>query len=295
MTIDSESTVEASTLTQSGVLYVVATPIGNLDDITHRAVEILKKVDWIAAEDTRHSAKLLSHLAISKPLRALHDHNEKSVAMNIAQQIASGEVVALISDAGTPLVSDPGYGLVAACIQRGVKVVPVPGPCAMIAALCAAGLPTDEFSFAGFLPPKSKARQEKFQRLMDQPVTHIVYESPHRILASLKDFGEVFGKDHSIVLARELTKTFETFLRGSVAEVLARVEADPNQQKGEMVLLFRGNEPVANDEGFNTEDFRLFTLLAAELPPKKAAALAADITGHNKKAIYQWVVEQKGG
>lgn len=293
MNFDSESSTGSVPATQTGVLYVVATPIGNLEDMTYRAITVLKSVDWIAAEDTRHSSKLLAHFAISKPLRALHDHNEKSVALNMAQQIAAGESVALISDAGTPLVSDPGYGLVSACIEQGVKVVPIPGACAMIAALSGAGLPTDEFAFEGFLPAKSKARVDKLQLLLNQPITHIVYESPHRITASLRDFEEVFGGNHPIVLARELTKTFETFLRGPVGEVLSQVESDPNQQKGEMVLLFRGNEPQQNDEGFDSDDHKLFALLAAELPPKKAAALASEYTRHNKKAIYQWMVEQK--
>ncbi|BFM10830.1 16S rRNA (cytidine(1402)-2'-O)-methyltransferase [Simiduia litorea] len=273
-------------------LYVVATPIGNLGDMVPRAVETLQTVQLIAAEDTRHSAKLLEHFHIKTPLLAYHDHSDSKRTQYLIDKLLAGESIALISDAGTPLVSDPGYQLVAAAQAAGVRVVPIPGACALIAALAASGLASDRFSFEGFLPAKQVARQKRLAELVSNTGTVIFYEAPHRILESLQDLVVVFGADRPVVVARELTKTFETFLTGSAADVLAKVTADSNQQRGEIVLLVQG-APKSEAASLDTESTRIMALLAAELPPKKASALAEEITGVKKKALYQWYVEQK--
>ena len=273
-------------------LYVVATPIGNLGDMVPRAVETLQTVQLIAAEDTRHSAKLLEHFHIKTPLVAYHDHSDSKRTQYLIDKLLAGESVALISDAGTPLVSDPGYQLVAAAQAAGVRVVPIPGACALIAALSASGLASDRFSFEGFLPAKQVARQKRLAELVGNTGTSIFYEAPHRILESLQDLVAVFGAQRPIVVARELTKTFETFLTGTAAEVLAIVTADSNQQRGEIVVLVHG-APKSEMVSIDAESTRIMSLLAAELPPKKASALAEDITGVKKKELYQWYVEQK--
>ena len=213
---------------QSVALYIVPTPIGNLGDMSSRAIEVLNQVSLIACEDTRHSGKLLSHFGITTKTTALHDHNERARAQWIVDQLAAGQSIALISDAGTPLISDPGYHLVSHVRQSGFNVIPLPGPCAAITALSASGLPSDRFTFEGFLPSKEKARADKLLALKEDPRTLIFYESPHRIEHSLTTMVEVLGADRHVVMAREVTKTFETFLSGPVSEVLAKVSTDPS-------------------------------------------------------------------
>ena len=266
-------------------LYVVATPIGNLGDISDRALETLKSVDLIAAEDTRHSGRLLKHFGIETPLRAYHDHNEKQQADWLLQQLKQGKKVALISDAGTPLISDPGYQLVRVVREQGIAVTPVPGPSALVAALCVSGLPADRFVFEGFLPAKSKGRRERLAQLARETRTLVFYESPHRILASLEDMLEEFGRDRSVVLARELTKAYETIHGDTLENLLNWVAADSHQQLGEMVIIVRGAD-LQEDEADNSESDRVLTLLLEELPLKQAAALAAKITGRHKNELY---------
>jgi len=275
------------------ILYVVSTPIGNLEDLTPRAVETLKKVDLIAAEDTRHSGRLMQHFAISTPMLAVHNHNERQRAQILVEKLSQGQSIALISDAGTPLISDPGYHLVSAVREAGYKVVPVVGACALIAALSVSGLATDRFSFYGFLPSKSSGRTQKLQQLAKVTHTQVFYESPHRIVAMVSDIVSVMGSHRQIVLARELTKTFETIYGGPAADVQAWLLADHNQQKGEFVVLIEGaEEEQLHDIG--PEEERMLTLLLAELPIKKAAAITASITGHKKKALYDRALELQG-
>jgi 16S rRNA (cytidine1402-2'-O)-methyltransferase len=276
---------------QSGTLYVVATPIGNLGDMVPRAVEILQTVKAIACEDTRHSKKLLDHFRIDTPLMAYHDHSDKKSSHKILTQLSAGNDIALISDAGTPLISDPGYRLVLAARQQGINVIPVPGACAAIAALSVAGLPTDRFRFVGFLPAKSTQRKKVLQELAAVPETMVFYEAPHRILDTLKDSVEVFGAEHSGFIARELSKTFETYLHGTLAELVRIVEADSNQQRGEIVLVLAGREETESTVTVDGE--RVLRLLLAELPTAKAAALTAKITGGDKKQFYQMALALK--
>ncbi|HLP31614.1 MAG TPA: 16S rRNA (cytidine(1402)-2'-O)-methyltransferase, partial [Geothrix sp.] len=225
---------------KSGRLYVVATPIGNLADWSPRAREVLESVDLIAAEDTRHSGVLLKHFGIDRPLLALHEHNERDVVPELVARMAAGARVAQISDAGTPLVSDPGFHLVRAAQEAGITVVPVPGPSAVLAALAAAGLPTDRFVFEGFLPPKEGARRQRLEAMKDEPRTQVYFEAPHRVEETLGDLVRVFGADREAVVARELTKTFETIRRGTLAELAAWVAEDANQRRGEIVLVVAG-------------------------------------------------------
>lgn len=274
---------------QSVALYIVPTPIGNLGDMSSRAIEVLNQVSLIACEDTRHSGKLLSHFGITTKTIALHDHNERARAQWIVDQLAAGQSIALISDAGTPLISDPGYHLVSHVRQSGFNVIPLPGPCAAITALSASGLPSDRFSFEGFLPSKEKARADKLLALKEDPRTLIFYESPHRIEHSLTTMVEVLGGERHVVMAREVTKTFETFLSGPVADVLARVSTDPNQQKGEIVLMVHGYH--IDDEAIPTVAINTLKLLCEELPLKKAAAIAAQIHGLKKNALYKYGLE----
>jgi 16S rRNA (cytidine1402-2'-O)-methyltransferase len=268
-----------------GRLWIVATPIGNLDDLSPRARDVLRSVDVIAAEDTRHSAPLLAQAGSRARMLALHEHNEREQAARIVDHLRAGENVALISDAGTPLVSDPGFRLVRAAREAGCEVSPVPGPCAAIAALSAAGLPSDRFVFEGFLPAKSSARRERLQALAAEPRTLIFYESSHRIVESLADMIAVFGAARAGVLARELTKVFETFIAATLDGIAARVGADANQQRGEFVLLVAGAEGDSADAQL-AEGRRVFALLREELPPARAAKLAAAITGAPRKALY---------
>lgn len=275
---------------QSVALYIVPTPIGNLGDMSSRAIEVLNQVSLIACEDTRHSGKLLSHFGITTKTTALHDHNERARAQWIVDQLAAGLSIALISDAGTPLISDPGYHLVSHVRQSGFNVIPLPGPCAAITALSASGLPSDRFSFEGFLPSKEKARADKLLALKEDPRTLIFYESPHRIEHSLTTMVEVLGGERHVVMAREVTKTFETFLSGPVLEVLATVSTDPNQQKGEIVLMVHGYH-LSDDEAIPTVAINTLKLLCEELPLKKAAAIAAQIHGLKKNALYKYGLE----
>lgn len=270
-------------------LYIVPTPIGNLADITHRALDVLAKVDLIAAEDTRHTSRLLSHFAISTRTFALHDHNEQQKADVLIEKLRQGSSIALVSDAGTPLISDPGYHLVTRCRQAGVKVVPLPGACAVITALSASGLPSDRFSFEGFLPAKSKGRQDTFRELIEDPRTLIFYESPHRILDSLADMQAVLGPERHVVLARELTKTFETIHGAPLGELIPWLGEDSNRIRGEMVLLVAGHR--VDKDALPAEALRTVKILVAELPLKKAAAMAAEIHGVKKNALYKWGLE----
>ena len=277
----------------TAILYVVSTPIGNLQDLTPRAIETLNRVDLIAAEDTRHSGRLMQHFAISTPMIALHDHNERQRAQSLVQKLSEGQSIALISDAGTPLISDPGYHLVSAVREAGYQVVPVVGPCALIAGLSVSGLATDRFSFYGFLPAKSSGRRQQLQQLEQITHTQVFYESPHRIVATVDDIVSVMGADRRLVLARELTKTFETVYSAKASVVQAWLAADHNQQKGEFVVLLEGAEPEQLQE-IGPEEERMLTLLLAELPIKKAAAITASITGHKKKALYDRALELQG-
>ena len=277
----------------AGKLYVVATPIGNLDDISARALTILRSVALIAAEDTRHSARLMQHFGIATPLAACHEHNERDQGGRFLARLQAGEDVALISDAGTPLISDPGYHLVRQARAAGVAVVPVPGACALIAALSAAGLPSDRFIFEGFLPAKTAGRRARLEQVKEEPRTLIFYEAPHRILECLQDMQTVFGDERPALLAREITKTFETLKGLPLAELAAWVAADSNQQRGECVVLVAGWQAPEGDEAVSGEALRVLDLLLEEMPLKRAAALAAEITGVRKNLLYQVALEQQ--
>ncbi len=272
--------------TGGGTLFVVATPIGHLGDISARAIEVLKQVDRIAAEDTRHSGRLMQHFAISTPMLALHEHNERKVAPALVGQLQAGQSIALISDAGTPLISDPGFNLVRLARQSDVRVVPIPGPSALVCALSAAGLATDRFVFEGFLPAKSVARRARLEQLVREPRTLVFYESSHRIVDCLGDMAEVFGDSRRAVLARELTKQFETIHQDELGTLQRWVKADSNQQKGEIVLLVEGWSQPDNDT-LNAEAERVLQILMDELPVKTAAKLASRLTGLNKRELYE--------
>ncbi len=276
-----------------GTLYVVATPIGNLDDISARALRVLTQVSLIAAEDTRHSSRLLQHFGIRTPLAACHEHNEREEGGRFIACLLAGEDVALISDAGTPLISDPGYHLVRQARAAQIAVVPVPGACALIAGLSAAGLPSDRFVFEGFLPAKQAARCTRLTAVKHDPRTLIFYEAPHRILESVADMCQVFGPERPAVLARELTKTFETIKDLPLQALHDWIAADTNQQRGESVLLISGYQEPSDAPEVSVETQRVLQVLMAELPPKRAAALAAEITGARKKALYQWALDNK--
>lgn len=273
----------------TAALYIVATPIGNLSDMSPRAVETLRAVNVIAAEDTRHSRVLFNHFAIHTSCIALHEHNEAHVAAGLIERLVGGESVALISDAGTPLISDPGYRLVRAALAAGIRTVPIPGPSAALAALSVAGLPSDRFVFEGFLPSRGAARRQSLERLNDEARTLIFYESPHRIAATLQDMVSVFGGRRRAVVARELTKIHETVLNGDLAELCERVSEDVNQQKGEIVVLVHGAAaPAAGDRA----DLRaVLAPLLDELPLKQAVALAVKITGGNRNTIYDLALQ----
>jgi 16S rRNA (cytidine1402-2'-O)-methyltransferase len=270
---------------QPGCLWVVATPIGHRDDLSARAIETLRAVDVIAAEDTRHSRPLLIHHGIDTPLIALHEHNERDAVEAIVRRMRAGESVALISDAGTPLISDPGFRLVRAARAADIRCIPVPGACAAIAALSVAGLPSDRFVFEGFLPPKAAARRQRLQELAGDARTVIFYESSHRVAESLADMRDVFGAEREAVLARELTKMFETVLREPLAELAARVAGDSDQQRGECVILVAGRGEEADAK--LAEGQRIFAILRDELPPAKAAKMAAAISGAPRKLLYE--------
>lgn len=271
---------------ETGTLYVVATPIGNLGDITLRALETLKQVDAIAAEDTRHTVGLLRHFGISKPLVAVHEHNEQHSAEGLLKRLQAGESIALVTDAGTPAVSDPGAVVVQAVRAAGVKVVPVPGPSAVIAALSAAGITQPGFCFEGFLPASGSQRRKRLETLKAIPVTLVFYEAPHRIVESVEDLQLVFGGERLLTIARELTKTFETIHTCVLTEAVHWLQADPNQQRGEFVLLLHP-APAEKQTGLDDNTQRILKRLLQELPLKQAVALATDITGHKKNDLYE--------
>ena len=275
--------------TGTGTLYVVATPIGNRDDITLRALETLKSVDLILAEDTRHSIQLLTALGIKNALSSLHAHNESDKSKHIIEQLIAGKNIALISDAGTPLISDPGFPLVKLARQHQIQVVPIPGPCALIAALSAAGVPCDSFSFLGFLPAKQHARKEKFESLKSDPYTLIVYESTHRINECIDDFIECYGEEHPLVLAKELTKTFERFVSGTALEVKQWLDSEPAHSKGEFVLIIPPQEVHSN----KLEHQQLLTVLLDELPLKQAVSIACKLSNANKNELYELALQIK--
>jgi 16S rRNA (cytidine1402-2'-O)-methyltransferase len=264
-------------------LYVVATPIGNLDDITLRAVQTLGAVDRILAEDTRHTRRLLDHLQVAKPMQAVHEHNETGLVESVLNALRGGQSLALVSDAGTPLISDPGFPLVRACRAEGIEVVAVPGVSAVITALSVAGLPTDRFRFEGFLPRKRQARVDRLTELRSEVVTLVCYESSHRISETLEDCVAVFGPARRAVLARELTKRHEIVKSAPLEELAAWVAGDPNQQRGEIVLLLAG----APGAGRPDDTERLLRVLLAELPVRQASAIAARFTGRPKNEVYR--------
>jgi 16S rRNA (cytidine1402-2'-O)-methyltransferase len=267
-----------------GTLYVVATPIGNLSDISARAREVLSEVSAICAEDTRHTKSMLQAYSIDKPLIALHEHNESDIAWKMVERLKTGDSLALVSDAGTPLVSDPGYRLVREVREAGFPVSPVPGACAAIAALSVAGIPSDRFCFEGFLPAKSSGRRERLQNLAREPRTLVFYESSHRIEESLADFVAIFGAEREAVVARELTKLFETVLGNTLGGLLEKVQQDENQRKGEFVIIVRGCE---DDTGVAlAEGQRLYAKLVEHMKPSQAAKLAAELSGAPRKALY---------
>ena len=272
----------------TGILYIVATPIGNLQDITQRALDTFAQVDLIAAEDTRHSGLLLSHYGIKKPFFALHDHNEQEKAHVLVEKLKQGSNIALISDAGTPLISDPGFHLVRQCREAGIRVVPLPGACAAITALCASGIASDRFCFEGFLPAKSKARKDKLENIAEEDRTLIFYESTHRILDTLEDMQSVLGEERYIVLAREITKTWETITGNTIKNLREWLLEDPNRTKGEMVLIVEGKPKSDNNDEISPQAVKALELIAEELPLKKAAAIVAELYGYKKNALYQF-------
>jgi len=276
-----------------GVLYVVATPIGNLNDVTIRALKVLEEVHLIAAEDTRHTRPLLSHHGIHTPMLAMHEHNERARIEQLLGKLESGESLALVSDAGTPLISDPGFPLVRQARRNGIRVVPVPGPSALVCALSASGLPTDRFLFLGFPPRNSTQRLRWLGALAKESATLICYESSHRILATLADMQEVFGCEREAVIGRELTKLHETFLQGSINQLSELVADDSNQQRGEFVILVHGFDKQS-DEAVLVDAQRVLQVLAAELPVKQAARLCAKITGEKKNTLYQRILALQG-
>lgn len=275
-----------------GCLYVVATPIGNLEDMSARALKVLSQVDWIAAEDTRHSRVLLQHYGITTPLISLHAHNEQARTEQLLERLLKGEDGALISDAGTPLISDPGTVLVARLRAAGVRVSPVPGPSAVMAALSCAGLPTTRFSFEGFLSSRASARQAQLAALKGQPYTRVFYEAPHRIMDTLADMRQIWGGDHACVVARELTKRFESFIGQTLDEVIAHFEAHPDQVRGEMVVLLGPDEQRA--AALPDEARRMAVCLLEEgLLPRRVAQMVAEVFGLRRNQVYRVVQDLK--
>lgn len=276
---------------QPSTLYIVATPIGNLADISQRALNILENVDVIACEDTRHTQRLLSAYSIKNRTMSMHDHNERQRQEQIATLLQEGKSVALVSDAGTPLISDPGFHLVRHCRQLGLAVSPIPGACAAISALSVAGLPTDRFTFEGFLPSKSGARQATLNELASETRTMVFYDAPRRAIDTVEDIVKVLGGERYVVMARELTKTFETVHSDTAENLLAWLQEDPNQLKGEMVLIIEGHKVDPNEIPANV--IATLKLLLAEMKPKKACAIAAEIYGVKKNALYEYALAMK--
>ena len=273
-------------------LYIVSTPIGNLADITLRAIEVLKTVDFIAAEDTRHTARLLQHHNVNTRMISYHDHSKQDRVEEILDHLREGKNIALVTDAGTPLISDPGYKLVVCARNAGITVTPIPGASALMAAVSVAGLPTDRFVFEGFLPAKQLARKKRLEEISQEIRTLVFYESPHRVLACLQDMSSVLGSDREVVVARELTKTFETVYKNTLSELLLWMENDPNQQRGEFVLVVNGNKEKPGAEIGLDED-HILDILLQELSVKQASSLTAKLTGGNKKTLYRVAVKKK--
>lgn len=283
------TTAEESLL--PGCLYVVATPIGNLGDLSPRARSVLARVDGICAEDTRTTGGLLAQFGISRPLTALHDHNEDRIAARLVAELGAGRTLALVSDAGTPLVSDPGYALVKAARDAGLEVRAIPGPSALVAALSIAGLATDEFTFAGFLPARAAARRERLRQLAAEGRTLVLYEAPHRILECVDDLVAELGADRPVCLARELSKRFEQSVRLPAAELAVWLRADDNRLRGEFVLVVAG---VPVESGALVAAEQALRLLLRELPPSRAARLAAELTGAKRKPLYELALRLAG-
>ena len=275
----------------SGILYIVPTPIGNLSDISQRALDVLSEVSLIAAEDTRHSGQLLHHYGIGTKTISLHDHNEAQRTQILIKKLSEGESIALISDAGTPLISDPGYTLVSTCRSHKLKVIALPGPCALTTALSASGLPTDQFMFSGFLPVKQKAKQDAITSAAKRHMTCVFYESPRRVKDTILTCIDVLPALHHIVLAKELSKHFETYISGSAQEVLLWLEEDQAHQKGEFVLMLYCKAP--DDEALPAQAIALLNQLGALLPPKQAAAVVSEHYKLNKKQLYEYALAKK--
>lgn len=271
---------------EPGALYVVATPLGNVEDISARALRVLREVDAIAAEDTRHTGRLLAHFGIATPLFSLHEHNERARLEPVVERLRRGQTLALVSDAGTPLISDPGFPLVRELRRQGLQVIPVPGPCSIVAALSVAGLPTDRFIFEGFLPAKTNARRERLRGLAREERTLVFLEASHRIAEMLADLATVFGEERFAVVGRELTKRFEEVQGGTLSELRGWLDADANRQRGEFVVLVHG-APAVVEEVDTLETRRLLTTLMEELPLGRAVAVAVKATGLKRKALYE--------
>jgi 16S rRNA (cytidine1402-2'-O)-methyltransferase len=286
------STRSEDAVAARGTLYVVATPIGNLGDMTTRARDVLGAVDLIAAEDTRHTRHLLQTFGLQTPTFSLHEHNEAHKAESLVRELASGKSVALVSDAGTPLISDPGFNVVAAARRAGFTVVAVPGACAAIAALSVAGLPTDRFVFEGFLPAKASARRERLQALASEVRTLVFYEAPHRIAEVLADMCAMFGEAREASISRELTKRFETHYRGTLAELATRAASDADMQRGEIVIVVHGNETVREAGAIDAD--QLLRALLDELSPAQAAKIAARVTGVKRSELYEAALSLAG-
>ncbi len=292
MTVVKKNDLKKLQSTLQGTLYVVATPIGNLGDITLRALEVLKSVDAVAAEDTRHTSGLLSHFGMSKKLIAVHEHNELQSAEKLLLQLKNGENIALVTDAGTPAVSDPGALVVNVVRKAGIQVVPIPGVSALVTALSASGITQNGFYFHGFLPASGAARRKTLAQLKSQSVTLVFYEAPHRIIESIEDITKVLGEDRQITFARELTKTFETIYTCALSQSLTWLQADVNQQRGEFVLLVEAAlVPVAQE--ISEEAQRVLKCLLAELPLKQAVTLATEITNLKKNDLYEFALKLK--
>ena len=276
---------------KSGTLFVVATPIGNLADLSPRALEVLSTVAAVYAEDTRHTGRLLGHFGVSASLHSYHEHNERDLTPALVARLQAGEDLALVSDAGTPLISDPGYRLVRAAREAGLEVSPLPGPCALVAALSVSGMATDRFCFEGFLPAKGAARRQRLQDLQAEARTLVLYESSHRILDTLGDIAAVLGAERELCLARELTKAFETLYRGGAQSILETLQSHADHRKGEFVVVVSGN-PGGDVE--HDRAGKLARELAALLPKKKAAEIAAATFGVRKKTLYEDLLEDAG-
>ena len=271
------------------ILYVVATPIGNLEDITDRAKRILSEVDLIAAEDTRHTSKLLAHLNITTPITTYHDHSESTAGLKLVAQLKKGVSIALVSDAGTPLIADPGYRLVNHALEEGIEVVPIPGPSAFVTAMSIAGLPSDKFTFYGFLPVKAKAREDFLANIVNETGTLVFYESPHRIVKTMAALERVFGQERLMVVARELTKTFEQVVRKTIGEIRQQIDTGEIVVKGEFVLLLQGQQHIES----KLDERKLLELLMAELPLSKAAEITSRLTGQGKNDLYKMALDIK--